>query len=126
MIGNRPHVLVTLEDASDRLIDFFPELDIPFKREIDSARGETPGPYVTYEDTFFPYIERVLASGDNRAIQRVFDYLELLATAEDARLRDLTRIAILGPLTVEPERVAVARRYMRSTTRRLLRQARTT
>jgi hypothetical protein len=116
--------LFALEDAAQKLVCFFPELEADYRHEVERWEGEQPGPYVIYEDLFYRYIERVVAGGEADILQRVFDFLELLATAEDARLQDLLRIAILTPFTVSPAILRTSGKYMGDATRRLLKQVR--
>ena len=103
---------MSLDDASEKLVTFFPDLGEVYRREVDWWQPERPEPYVVYEDIFYPYVEKLLASKDANALQRAFDFIELLVTADDARLHDLARIAILTPLTVDPSQLAEARHYM--------------
>ncbi len=121
MTSTHRHKLMALEDASEKLISFFPNLREAYSSEVDS-QSETPGPYIVYEDVFNPYVEKLLASKDTNALQRAFDFIELVVTADDARLHDLVRIAILTPLTVDPAQLAEARRYMGPATKGALRQ----
>jgi hypothetical protein len=120
----RRHKLMTLEDASDKLVVFFPELREAFDREVEWWRGETPGAYIVYEGLFYRYVEKRLESKDAEALQRVFDFVEFVITAEDTRLHDLIRISILTRLTVEPVLSAEARRYMQPLTKLAFRQVR--
>lgn len=122
MTSLRRHKLMALEDASEKLISFFPDLHDRYRSEVDSWRPEMPGPYVVYEDLFYPYVEKLLASKDATGIQRVFDFIEFLLAADDTRLHDLVRIAILTPLTVDPSQLADARGYMGPAATAALRQ----
>lgn len=122
MTGSHRHKLVSLDDASEKLITFFPDLREVYGREADWWQPEKPGPYVVYEDIFYPYIEKLLSSNDTDALQRAFDFIEMLVTADDTRLHDLARIAILTRLTVDPAQLAEARRYMGPATKAALDQ----
>jgi hypothetical protein len=112
MTSIRRHKLMSLDDVSEKLISFFPNLGEAYTGEVESWQGEKPGPYIVYEDIFYPYVEELLASKDTDSLQRAFDFIELLVTADDTRLHDLVRIAILTPLTVDPVQLAEARRYI--------------
>jgi len=122
MTSSHRHKLISLDDASEKLISFFPDLHEVYGREADWWQPERPEPYVVYEDIFYPYIEKLLASNDTNALQRAFDFIELLVTAADTRLHDLARIAILTRLTVDPKQLAEARRYMGHATKAALGQ----
>lgn len=122
MTSSHRYKLVSLDDASEKLISFFPDLRELYEREADWWQPERPEAYVVYEDIFYPYVEKLLASKDADALQRAFDFIELLVTADDARLHDLARIAILTRLTVDPAQLAEARRYMGPATQGALRQ----
>ena len=117
-----PHRLLSLEDASEKLITFFPHLREVYGREAVWWQPERPEPYVVYEDIFYPYIEKLLAANDTSALQHAFDFVEMLVTADDTRLHDLARIAILTRLTVDPGQLAEARRYMGPATKAALGQ----
>ena len=120
MTSSHRHKLVSLDDASEKLITFFPDLREVYTREADWWLPERPEPYVVYEDIFFPYIEKLLALNDTNALQRAFDFIEVLVTADDTRLHDLARIALLTRLTVDPTQLAEARRYMGPATKAAL------
>ena len=122
MTSSNRHKLLSLEDASEKLVTLFPDLREVYEREADWWKPEKPQPYVVYEDIFYPYIEKLLASNEMNALQRVFDFIEMLVTADDTRLHDLARISILTRLTVDPAHLAEARGYMGPVTQRALRQ----
>jgi hypothetical protein len=122
MTSTHRHNLMALENASEKLISFFPNLREAYSKEVDSWQSETPGPYIVYEDVFNPYLKKLLASNDTKGLQRTFDFIELLVTADDFRLHDLVRIAILTPLTVDPSQLAEARHYMGPVTKGVLGQ----
>lgn len=108
------------EQASEKLIDFIPELENAYRTEIEWWGTETPGPHIIYEDILNPHIDRLFASGDDNGLRRVFDFIEILSTAEDNRLRELVAAAILEPLTADGIRMSRARRYMGPATLRIL------
>jgi hypothetical protein len=122
MTSSHHDKLISLDDASEKLMTFFPDLRELYGREVDWWQPEKPEPYVVYEDIFYPYIEKLLASNDTNALQRAFDFIEVLVTANDTRLHDLARIAILTRLTVDPALLAEARGYMGPATKAALDQ----
>ena len=122
MMNGRPQERLIYETASEKLIEFVPELNEAYRRELDWWGSETPGPHVIYEDILNPYVDRLLESGDDAALRRVFNFIELLATAEDARLHDLVAVALLESLAADGLRTRQARQYMGPATRTILRK----
>ena len=119
----RRHKLIAFEDASEKLLMFFPALRDAYDQEVAPLQLEPPPAYVVYESVFYPYVERLLASRQADEIERVFDFLEFLLAAEDSRLHDLVRIAILTPLVIiDPPLLPEARRYMGPATKAAFRQ----
>jgi len=116
------HKLIAMEDATEALLTFFPNLREAYARATGAGQGEIAGPYIVYEDVFFPYITTLLASTDTDARQGALDFVDLLVTSDDARVHDLVRVVILAPLTIDPSQLAEARRHLGPATKRTLRQ----
>ena len=55
-------------------------------------------PHVVYETAFVPYIKSALRSNDLPAIEKIFDFMEELACANDERVENLLQVSILEPL----------------------------
>lgn len=113
------------EQAGEKLVEFVPELEDVYQRELDSWGSERPGPHVLYEDILVPFINELLAStGDesDATLRRVFEFVERLATTADERLRDLVAVAICEPLVADHVRLGRARAYMGPATLRILKK----
>ena len=121
MMNGRPHEGLIYETASEKLIEFVPELNEAYRRELDWWGSETPGPHVIYEDILNPYVDRLLESADDAALRRVFNFIELLATAEDARRTILLPSPSSNPSRRNVLRTRQARQYMGPATRTILR-----
>ena len=84
------------------LLKEFPEISKNYAEEIawikDTFKGqETGGQTIYFDRCFCDFLGRLLAaeSTDNRQLERVFDFLENMASSDDADVRDLLQVTVL-------------------------------
>jgi hypothetical protein len=103
---------VRYEDVSDKLMEHVPELREAYEAELKWWGNDQPGPHVVYGDVLNPYIDRLLQSGDQAALRRVFAFLEILSCCEDQRVQELVAVTVCEHLGDDEERLRDARRFM--------------
>lgn len=77
-----PSNIVTYGNVCEMLVECMPELKEAFEAELRWWGSERPGPHVVYGDILNPYLDALLQSGDEAALRRVFDFLEVLSRSE--------------------------------------------
>ena len=109
---------------SERLIEAVPELRERYQQELDSWDGEVPGAYIIFGDVLLPFLLQLLATpGNERVLQRIFAFLEEMATHPDQHVRDLVQVGVCEQVSGNsPELLAEARKYMGIETERLSRE----
>ena len=110
---------VTYDNVSDRLIEHIPELSEAYEAALEWWGNEKPGPHVVYGDILNPYIDRLLQSGDEPSLRRIFHFLEKLSRSEDQRVQEIVSVTVCEQLTNNKERLQEARRFMGSATLKL-------
>lgn len=87
---------------SDTMLEAFPEIRERYTKEIrwisETFQGNsTRGQSLYFDHCFCDFLERLLAaeSTDNRQLERVFDFLENMASSDDADVRDLLQVTVL-------------------------------
>jgi hypothetical protein len=108
--------------ANDQLLEAVPELVDQYRAEEQWWGDETPPPHVVYEDLLNPFIRKALAEAENGILERVFNFIELLSSSDDSRLRELVSVAVCERLSEDPSEIARLRRYMGRRTGKILRQ----
>jgi hypothetical protein len=113
--------LMNYSNVCEKLFAEFPEFKRAtwemFSSTFDMESGdyeEMPGSYLVFEDIVQKRMFELLASGsDDAFLQRVFDFFEVMAGAEDVNVsRDLLGIAIMEPLVYRKEDLRKAWRFM--------------
>lgn len=107
---------IRYENASDKLVEYVPELSEAYETELKWWGDEAPGPHVVYGDILNPYIDRLLESGNDVALRRVFEFLEVLSCSKDQRVQELVAVTVCEHLGNDPERLKQAERFMSSAT----------
>ena len=84
------------------MLETFPEVREQYAKELrwisDTFQGQKTGGQSLYFDRCFcDFLGRLLAaeSTDNRQLERVFDFLENMASSDDADVRDLLQVTVL-------------------------------
>lgn len=84
------------------MLETFPEVREQYAKEIhwisDTFQGEETGGQSLYFDRCFcDFLGRLLAAEDpdNSRLERVFDFLENMASSDDADVRDLLQVTVL-------------------------------
>jgi hypothetical protein len=113
---------VLYEDVVTFLLSSFPEIEAAYAKELEWWGSDEPGSTIVYEDLFVPLIKRLISIDKEAEVRRVSTFLERLATAGDDRVRDILLVAVLEPLSGEPETLVRLRPRMGPVTRRMLKK----
>ena len=101
------------DELGKRLIEEIPELEEPYRRELEWWGEEKPGPHVIYGDLLTPYIVRLLEAGDNPdAIKRAFGLLETLIADEDIDVQAVAVVTVLDRLVGNAEWISLMMPYV--------------
>lgn len=104
--------VITYENVSDALAEYLPELREAYEAELKWWGDERPGPHVVYGDILNPYLNQLLRSDQEAALQHVFAFLEMLALSEDRRVQEIVAVTVCEHLGNDDELLRRARRYM--------------
>ena len=84
------------------MLETFPEVREQYAKELrwisDTFQGqETGGQSLYFDRCFCDFLGRLLAAEapDNRRLERIFDFLENMASSDDADVRDLLQVTVL-------------------------------
>lgn len=87
---------------ADTMLETFPEVREQYTKEIlwirDTFQGqETKGQSLYFDRCFCDFLGRLLAAEepDNRRLKRAFDFLENMASSDDADVKDLLQVTVL-------------------------------
>lgn len=87
---------------ADTMLETFPEVREQYAKEIlwisDTFQGqETKGQSLYFDRCFCDFLGRLLAAEDpdNSRLERVFGFLENMASSDDADVRDLLQVTVL-------------------------------
>ena len=87
---------------SDTMLEAFPEIRERYTKEIrwisETFQGNsTRGQSIYFDRCFCDFLGRLLTaeSPDNGQLERVFDFLETMASSDDADVRDLLQVTVL-------------------------------
>ena len=101
------------------LIEAVPELRSHYESWYEEM-GEDFGPHVVYGDVLNPYLLTLLKSeGHEHELQRIFSFLERLASSDNARIREVVEVTVCERLGDHTELLAKARKYMGAATLRI-------
>jgi hypothetical protein len=115
--------MLIYKDIEKILLTRFPELKDRMQRVFGTAyvlEFETPEAYPIFEDVLKELLLELVDSGkDDVLTQRIFDFLEEMASSTDKNVTDLLGIAILEPLVFRRESIRRAWPYMGKKTKEL-------
>jgi len=104
---------VTWENMIEKLRLVVPELEERHRRELAWWGEEEPGRHPFYHVVLNEYLTGLLDAGNNESIlQRIFEFIEELATHTDQRIREVVTDTILERLVDKKEWIVAARPYM--------------
>ena len=72
-----PSEPIRWENLSAVLIECLPELKDEYEQELRDWMPDSPGAHVVYGDLLNPYLDHLLALGDDVSLERVFVFLGL-------------------------------------------------
>ena len=89
---------MTCKELNENLLEKFPELKENFEEETSWQDGIETGSTVVYEDVFMPFVEEAIERRDEKAISRIFDFIEELAEVDDDYTKQLLMVCIFDNL----------------------------
>jgi hypothetical protein len=85
-------------NLSERLVKAVPALKSAYDKELEWWQGEWAGPHIIYGDILNPYLTAKLESHnkeDQAELDRIFAFLEELATSEDVHIQEVLAYTVL-------------------------------
>jgi hypothetical protein len=115
---------LTYEKVNDALLSVVPEFQERYKRELSWWQGpEPPGQYTVFGFVAKPAVRELLNSNEESALlKRIFDFFEEMARSSDIQVPNLLQIEIFEWLIGDPERLAMAWKYMGDETKAVARR----
>ena len=112
---------LTYNTLSDRLVESVPELEELYRRELEWWGDEVAGPYNIFGDVLLPFLFQLLKEcGKEETLQRIFAFLETMASHPDRHIRDVVQIGVCEQISGQSEELLrEARKYMGENTRQL-------
>ncbi len=97
----------------EKLPEAIPELQDLYAKEVTEP-GDKDSPYNAYAFVLYPHIRRLLKaeSEDERQLRKVFDFLELILTHPDGRVRDVADQDVCEAIACDEIVLQKAQRYM--------------
>ena len=83
---------------NEMLLEHFPELKVEFDNQTSWQEGMDTGCTVTYADVFAPFAAEVLLSKNAEKTQRIFQFIECLASLHDEYADQVVMLSIFDPL----------------------------
>ena len=109
---------INYTNFAEMVLEGFPELRRVYEEEFRFA-GEKPSNYTISGSMLIPLIDDALERNDQALIDRLFDFIERLATSNDIEVVNLVQTDICEYLGGTDERYHSSRPHMRPATRRL-------
>jgi hypothetical protein len=121
MQGRESHG-ITLENASEKLVEYLPELKEAYDKERQGWDNQKPGAHVVYGDILNAYIIDRSKVGDAGALSRAFHVVEMLATNADVLVQEIAGASIVEYLRGQKRVLKAVRPFMGPATLELLRK----
>jgi hypothetical protein len=109
---------IDYNNFAEIVLESFPELRSAYEEETRLAGGK-PSNYALSGSLIIPLIDQALQSKDQALIERLFDFIERLATSPDIDVVNLAQTDICEYLGGTDERYHASRPHMRPATRLL-------
>lgn len=105
-----------------KMLCFFPSAKDEFDESIE--KFDEPMETVIVEDIFMPKVIKLLKEDrDTEFLDKLFEYFEEVANCDDVNLENLFSVTVLEILGNDKKILETAKKYMRSETMRLQREA---
>lgn len=113
---------ITYDNLSPLLIELVPSLRPAYEAELAQWGGDTPGQHIVYGLVLDPYLISLLkrdnrGASEEETLQRIFTFLEELATHQDPRVQEVIASTVCEDLGGDPTALHAARSYMGTVTR---------
>ena len=99
---------------NDLLLENFPGLREVYEDRLSEwcKPDETPGPYLVYEDVFWPHLANLLRENNEVELKKAFELTEALVAHEEEYFQGVAVIAILERVCVDDELLRLAQPYL--------------
>ncbi len=119
---------ITYDNLNSKLVEAVPELLPGYETEVRSETwaddDEGPGPHIIFADVLCPYVKSLARSGnESDVLRRIFNFLEQLASQDDADVRNVVGASVCEVLVVDRDIYMHLRGFMGPATERLCREA---
>lgn len=109
--------MLTSNNIIESFLETIPEMKDTYKDEIEWWEGEFPGLHNIFGDVLNPFLLEHLKMEENRVLlQRIFDFLEEMATSTDNDIDNVLVVTILARIGDDIECLKKAVKYMGSNT----------
>lgn len=103
---------LTYQNVDKEMVESFPELQDAYSKELKFWEGETPGQYNIFGFVFMPFVIGLMNFKQPKLLERIFSFVERMATSEDKKVVELVSAEILERLTDKQEWWTRAKKYM--------------
>jgi hypothetical protein len=114
------------DNLVEQFLKYFPELSgiaDQKRRDWEGDPGEEPLVHVFFGDVVTPFILDMFSSSeDNVSLNKIFEFLEMMAKSNDSRVREVVTDSVLEKLGDDLKILRTARSYMGNETRKLSHQ----
>lgn len=110
---------ITFENMVHKLPEAIPELRAAYDRQIQWWGAEEPAAHAAYEEIVSKAIGRILRTEtpDERLLQKIFDFLELLANHPEERVQEVVHNSLCEPICSDELALQRTQKYMGPRTR---------
>lgn len=101
------------ENLFDQFVSMFPNNDIIEEIEKKSDVDRDDGMHIIFGLVVVPFICKLLERKDDKNLQKVFDFFELMAKSDDSKIAEVLEFTILEDLVSRgKEFLSKCKRYM--------------
>ncbi|MEK4028322.1 hypothetical protein MKZ02_07080 [Pseudobacillus sp. FSL P4-0506] len=109
--------MLTSNNIIEAFLEAIPEIKDIYRNEIELWEGEFPGLHNIFGDVLNPFLLEQLKTEENRVLlQRIFDFLEEMATSTDNDIDNVLVVTILARIGDDIEVLKKTVKYMGSNT----------
>lgn len=96
----------------EKLVEAIPELEKAYKEELKDW-DEFPGNHIIFGNVLNPFLVELLEQPNKQnPKQRIFDFLELMALSEDAKVQEVLSVTVLERLGDSEGVLRETKKYM--------------
>ena len=101
------------KSLSNELIEFIPELENEYRKEIEYFDGKFPGNHIIFGNIVNPFLLNLLEEEKNKnLIKRFFTFFEKMADCQDENVQEVLVTTVLERLGDEKKKLNIAIEYM--------------